>query len=242
MRLKIVATNNYKAAASAFAAATAREAGLPGIILIHGESGRGKSVITAKLAVKLGAIFATAIPIWTPAWMLSTLCAELSLKATRRCAPMFEILKRELSLHPRAIVLDEADCIADRKELTETLRILIDLTAVSLVLVGMQEFCQKAMRTPQLERRILREVAFKASTLEDSRLIAAELAEVRVADDLIEALHRRSRGSAGLFVKELAGLEGWCRRRGLNKVALADYPMEDSAAPPAKRADLAVAA
>jgi hypothetical protein len=71
--------------------------------------------------------------------------------------------------------------------------------------------------------------------------MAAELAEVKVADDLVEALHRKSRGSAGLFVRELANVEAFCRRRGLSKIAAADYLANDSTSPPVKRADLAAA-
>ncbi len=210
---------------------------------MHGEAGRGKTVVTAHLGVKLGAIFITALPFWTTHAMLSEICKELGSKPMRRCAAMFDFIARQLAIRPRPIFLDESDCIADRKELIETLRILHDLTAVPLVLIGMGEFRMKMMRRPQLERRILREVEFKPATLEDSRLMATELAEISVADDLVEALHRKGRGSAGLFVKDLAAVESFCRRRGLTKIALAGYPMDDSIPPPvSKRGDLAAAA
>jgi len=103
----------------------------------------------------------------------------------------------------------------------------------------MGEFYMKMMRQPQMERRILRAVDFRPSTLDDSRLIAAELAEVKIADNLVETLHRKSRGSAGLFVKELAAVEAFCRRRGLKQIAAADYLVDDSTPPPIKRTDLA---
>jgi DNA transposition AAA+ family ATPase len=244
MRTKICLTSNYRAFASAQSAATARDPGLPGIVLVHGEAGRGKTCVTAHLALKQHAIFLTALPIWNPRWMLSKIVEEMGGKPTSQLAPMFEFISRELTERPRPIYVDESDSLGEKKELVETLRILHDLTAVPLVLIGGTcEFHSKMMGRPHISRRILKEVDFKPSSLDDSRLLAAELAEVRLADDLIEALHRRSRGSAGLFVRELAATEAFCRRRGLKQIALAEYPIDDSTPPPVnRRADLSAAA
>jgi len=246
MRTKICLTANYRAFVSAQSAATGRDPGLPGIVLIHGEAGRGKTCVTAHIAVKQHAIFLTALPIWSARWMLGKIVEEMGEKPGSQLAPMFEFIARELTERPRPIYVDEADALlSERKGLLETLRILHDMTAVPLVLIGgTAEFRGKVMRRPQIERRILRAVDFKPSTLDDSRLLAAELAEVLLADDLIEALHRRLRGSAGLFVKELAAAEAFCHRCGLNKIALADYPMDDSTPTPPvnRRSDLAAAA
>ena len=245
MREKIcLNTSNARAFISAQSAVTARDPGLPAIILAHGESGRGKTSVCAHMAVKQGAIFITMIPIMTPNWMLSKMCQELGQKPTRSCGPMFEFVARELTENPRPIYIDESDAIAEKKDLLETLRILHDLTAVPLVLIGgTAEFRMKVLRRPQIERRVLRDVEFKPSSLDDSRILSTELAEVRIADDLVEAIHRKSRGSAGLLVKELAAVEGFCRRRGLSKIALAEYPMDDSTPPPVnRRADLSAAA
>ncbi len=246
MRTKICLTANYRAFAGALSAATGRDLGLPGIVLAVGGAGRGKTCITAHLALKQGAIFLTALPIWNPGWMLGKISEELGAKPTRFCAPMFELIARELTERPRPIFLDESDAIAEKKELVSTLRILHDLTGIPLILIGgTAEFRAKIMRRPELERRVLREVDFKRSTVDDSRLLASELAEVHLEDDLVEALHRKTRGSAGLFVKELSAVEGFCRRRGLHGIALADYALDDSTPPPVndnKRAALAAAA
>ncbi len=245
MRVKICATSNYKAGIGAIAAAIARDPSLPGIILIHSSgSGRGKTCIAAHQALKQGAIFLTALHLWNPRWMLSDICREMGEKPSRELRPMYETIVRGLTDLPRPIYVDEADGIVEKKDLVETLRAIHDMTAIPLVLIGgTAEFRGKIKRREQIERRILREVEFKSSTLDDSRLLATELAEVRLGDDLIEALHKKTRGSAGLFVKELAAVEAFCRRRALKQIALADYPMDDSTPPPVnRRADLAAAA
>jgi AAA domain-containing protein len=171
---------------------------------VHGDTGRGKTCATANLAVRLGAGHVTELPFWGPLAMVGKICEELNLKPLARCAPMFDAIARELTMRPRPLFVDESDCIADQKKLVETLRILHDLTAVPLILIGMGEFRAKVKRRPQLERRILREAEFRPSTLADSRLMASELAEVKLADDLVEVLHRQE-PRIGRPVRERAG-------------------------------------
>ncbi|MGB8414423.1 MAG: ATP-binding protein [Candidatus Binatus sp.] len=246
MKNQVVQTANFRAFASGASGAIGRAPGLPGIVLCHGFAGTGKTTITANLALKQRAIYLTALPIWSASWMLGKICEEMGEKPGSQLAPMFEFIAKSLAKFSRPIYVNEADALlSERKGLLETLRILHDMTAVPLVLIGgTAEFRGKVMRRPQIERRVLREVDFKPSTLDDSRLLAAELAEVRIAEDLVEAIHRKTRGSAGLFVKELSAMEGFCHRRGLNKIALADYPMDDSTPTPPvnRRSDLAAAA
>lgn len=246
MRIRICATANYKAGLSALVAAMARDAGIPGIILVHGTAGFGKTCVMGNLAIKSSALFLTASPLWKPRWMLSDVIRELGGQAPYSTQSRYEFIVGDLRKNPRPVFIDEADVIAKSELLVETLRAIHDQTAAPIVLIGMEQFKRHAAMRPQLNRRIIKEVEFKPSTFHDSRLMALELAEVQIADDLVEALHRKSRGSAGLFVKDLAAVEGFCRRRGLNNLALADYPLDDLTPPPPahkqQRTDLAAAA
>ena len=179
----------------------------PGVVLVYGDTGFGKTIGTRHLAVRDDALFITAMPFWSPHAMLSKLMQELHRAPRPRTAAMFDEIARELVVKPRAIFLDEADCIVDKQELVEMLRILHDLTAVALVIAGMAEFRKKLYRRPQLARRIQHEIQFKPLSGADARKIAGERCEYRIADDLIEALNRRAQGSAGLLVNELERAE-----------------------------------
>jgi DNA transposition AAA+ family ATPase len=141
----------------------------------------------------------------------------------RSATATFEMIAHELVVKPRAIFVDEADSIVEKKDLVETLRILHDLTAVPLVIVGMAEFQHKLPRRPQLERRVLSEIEFTALPFADLRRMASELVEVEIADDLVEVLQRKSRGSAGLFCVELARAEELARRRGMERLDAAVF-------------------
>jgi AAA domain-containing protein len=220
---KVVYTSNVAALAAALEALAERSPSQPGVVLVHGETGFGKTIGTRHLAVRDDALFITAIPFWSPHAMLSKLTQELHRAPRPRTAAMFDEIARELTVNPRAIFLDEADCIADKQEMIETLRILHDLTAIPLVIVGMAEFRRKLYRRPQLARRIQYEIQFKPLTNADARKIAGERCEYRIADDLVEALNRRVHGSAGLLVNELERAERFARKHTGNVLSLADY-------------------
>jgi predicted AAA+ superfamily ATPase len=223
MRQKTVITENLRVLATAEEIVAGRNPGLPGIIVVHGPSGHGKTTSVAWLAIQKSAVFVTALPVWSAHGMLCAIAKELGKPPMRSATATFEMIAHELTVNPRAIFLDESDAIADKKDLTETLRVLHDLTAVPLVIVGMNEFKNKLARRPQLARRVLREVEFRLLPFADLRLMATELSEVEIADDVVELLQRKSRGSAGLFCVELARAEEFARRRGMDRLDVAAF-------------------
>lgn len=215
---------NVRACVAAVDSLSNREPGQPGIGLIYGEPGLGKTATTRWLAVKIDAVFVTAKPLWTPTWMLSDLVTEMGGQPRTRCQPMFDCIARGLSARPRTVFVDEADAISDKRALQETLRVLHDLVLCPLVLIGGRpDFRRSASLHPQLERRVLREVEFKPAMLDDARLLARELSEVQIDDELIAELHRRSAGAVGEFVNQLAAAESWARRRAIRELRAADY-------------------
>lgn len=223
MKTKVAQISNVRAMMVAHEALLKRPSGMPGIAIVHGPSGFGKTTAVRWLANRVNAIFVNAVPLWTPRWMLSDLMRELAAQPTSSCQPMFEFIARALRENPRPIVIDEADYIAKRDVLVETLRTLHDLTSVPMLLVGMAEFKKRAAHRPQLHRRIIREVEFKPASAADAQTLADELCELTIHSDLVGKLHARSGGSVGLLVNQLAEAEAFARRHRLSALKLADY-------------------
>ena len=222
MRAKIFKNANIQALLNAYEAVGARTLNTPGIALVHGTVGYGKTSGACWLAVRTNAIFLTALPIWTPASMVGKLCEEAGVRAVRGAARNFDLLAREFTVRPRAIFIDEIEPVLDMRALVETLRILHDITAVPLFLIGMAEARRKIESRPQLQRRVTAEVEFKPLTLDDARAMAVELCEVDIAIELVDTVHRHVKGSVGQLCAELARLETFGRRRGLGRVSYAD--------------------
>lgn len=136
---------------------------------------------------------------------------------------MFDFPRRELTRRRSAVYIDEAEGICERKDTIETARIMCDLANVPLVLNLMPEGKAKIERRPQMVSRVLHRVEFKPLSGADASLMARELSEVSLADDLVAELHRRSGGSRRLFVGEVARAETFARRRGQTSLTLELY-------------------
>jgi len=218
MRNRIAQTKNIEMLATASDALATRPPGAPGIGLIWGASGNGKTTACAWLSNQLNAVYTRAWPTWTPTSMLSALMQELSLKPLGRTQPMIDAIVRSLSAESRPVFIDEADYLADKPILLETLRSLHDVSSSPLILIGMRDFQRRVMHRDQLAGRISQWVEFQPADLADARVLTDEVCEIKVADDLLERLHKSSGGSMRKMVVGLARIEQFAHKKNLGKV------------------------
>ena len=223
MRNSIAHVKNIQMLATAADALSTRAPGTPGIGLIWGPSGFGKTTATAWLANQQNAVYVRAWPTWTPTSMLGAIMEELGVQQLGRTAPMIRSIVQALSADARPVFIDEADYLADKTILLETLRSLHDVSASPLILIGMRDFQRRVMHRDQLAGRISQWVEFQPADLADARVLAEEVCEVKVADDLIERLHKAASGSMRAMVVGLARIEQFARKKGLNKVTLTEW-------------------
>src|SRR5258708_29778791 len=87
----------------------------------------------------------------------------------------------------------------------------------------MRNFKQGVMERGELAGRISQWVEFQPVDLEDSELVATELCEVRVTDDLIERVHKSAGGEIRRIVVGLWRIEQFARKKNLSKVSAADW-------------------
>jgi DNA transposition AAA+ family ATPase len=213
MNKRVVYISNLHVLAAAVDGLGEDAADTAGVCVVHGAAGSGKTWALRHVAGKFNGLYCTALPFWTPHAMLTALTRTLDEPRPARTAALFAQLTDTLRAGRRPIIIDEADRIADRPVLLETLRILHDLTDAPLVLAGMDEMRRAIARRPQLRRRVLHEIEFQPLTVDDARKVTAERSQIAIADDLIEELRRRSGGIAGLFCQALAAAERYARGR-----------------------------
>ena len=223
MRNQVAHVKNIQMLATAADALSTRAPGTPGIGLIWGASGYGKSIATGWLYNQINGVFLRAWPLWTPLSMLSALMVELSLKPLGRTAPMLDSIVRALSAEQRTVFIDEADYLADKPVLLETLRSLHDVSSAPLILIGMRDFQRRVMGRDQLAGRISQWVEFQPADVADARLLTDECCEVKVTDDLVENLHKKTGGSMRGMVVGLSRIEQFARRKNLNKVNATEW-------------------
>lgn len=227
MLSKIVPVKNVARLNDAGEALRRRPAGMPGMGLVHGETGYGKTTAVTWYANRCNAVYVRALACWTPAAMLTAIARDLRIQPRGSCAAMMNDIIEALSLSNRPLFVDEADYIIDSKRMTESLRDLHDMTTVPVVLIGMGGIDQRLSHRKQLTGRVMQDVHFQPCDLDDARNVAASLCEVRIADDLLERLHRQTAGSVRLLVVGLSRIEQHARSQGSSSINAAAWGKKD---------------
>lgn len=189
MKVAVAKTKNLTNLMKAADSLRTRNIGLPGIGLIWGLSGLGKTTAATWFCDQYDAVYVRAWSTWTPLSMLSSICAVLNLTAPSRIAPAIDQIVTSLARSQRPLFVDEADYLLGSARLLDTLRDLHDVSGTPIIVVGMGEFRRRAERKEQFAGRIMARVEFRPADLDDARITARELLDrVTVADDLLMRL------------------------------------------------------
>lgn len=215
MRNKLAPTKNVAALQLAFEALSTRDVGIPGMGLVHGYTGAGKTTAVTWLVNRTQGVYIRATSSWTPAAMLSKVMQELGAEPMHRRSAMLEFIATQLMSLQRPLFVDEADYLLRNAAMLDSLRDIHDLAGTPVILVGMRGIERKLIHRPQLARRISHWVEFLPSDLEDARTLADTVCEAAIDDELLARVHSEAGGSIGLMsvglsrVEALAKANGW---------------------------------
>jgi len=237
VRAKIIPVKNVSRLKAAGDALITRAPGMPGLGMIWGATGYGKSTAAAWHVNQVHGVYVRALAQWSPRVMLTAIARELDCDARgMNNGELVELVVRRLAETGRPLYVDEADYVIERRMLTDTLRDIHDLSSTPIILIGMHGIERRIRANPQYTGRIAQWVAFEGLDLEDARLLADGLCEVGVDDDLLAALHQaaspQGQPDAGAEIRRLVvglgQIEHLARLRGRDHMRLADWPRERS--------------
>ncbi len=235
MRYKICHTKNVARLSEAGDALINRGPGMPGMGLIWGPTGYGKTTAAAWFVNQCHGVYVRAMAMWCPSAMLAAILRELDIEPCGNNSQMADLIIEKLAQHNRPLFIDEADYLLDKNRMVETLRDLHDMSTVPVILIGMDGIQRKIIGRQQLTGRLAEWVEFAGADMEDARILADGLCEVKVTDDLLTDLHhaasaKRKGGeiiggaSARLIVVGLSRIEQHARHRNLKSVSAKDWP------------------
>jgi DNA transposition AAA+ family ATPase len=227
MENKIVLTKNIAALSDASEELLRRAPGMPGMGLVHGETGTGKTTAVSWLVNRHHGVYVRAYAVWTPSAMFRAILRELGRHAHGSCATMVGDIVEALALSGRPLFIDEADYLVDSKRMSESLRDIHDMTAAPVLLIGMGGIDQRLSSRRQLTGRVLQDVHFEPLDLDDSQRVAKELCAVKVKPDLLGAIHKKTGGYVRNVVVALSRIELYAKLHGLDSVSLADWGKRD---------------
>ena len=219
----IVPVKNITRLAAAGEALIRRTPGFPGMGLIHGHSGFGKTTATVWYSQRCNAVTVRAKASWTPFTMMEDISRELDLSPRSRISHMVDAVVKELSVFERPLFVDEFDYVVENGKMCDTLRDLYDLSDQPLIAIGMQDVAKKLKRREQFTGRIGQDVVFQPLDLEDAQLLVKMQCEVGIAHDLLTHLLAATRGSIRLMLVGLAKFEAKAKAAGLKEIGLAQW-------------------
>ncbi len=208
MKVKFIEdTANIRNLKGALAALQARNATLPGLGLITGPAGLGKTQAVRWYSTQYDTPYIRALATWTQRRMLQEICAELMQTPEYQTGKVFDQVKQELIARPRLIFIDEADFLTSNWKMLETIRDLHDLTGSSFVMVGMGEISGKLARHHQVWSRISQAVEFLPLTAQEIAFVARELTGLDLAGEVVGDLKKLTRGYFRDVMVSLSSLE-----------------------------------
>lgn len=231
MKNRIAPVKNIKLLSQAGEALRARVPTAPGIALVWGPTGAGKTTAAAWYANQVDAICIRATATWTPSAMLAALCRELEMQPLSSSSRMLDAIAQQLSKDNRPLFIDEADYLMSTKKLSETVRDIHDISLAPLILIGMAELKRKVIHREQLAGRVGQWVEFGPATFEDAKSLAKHVCEVEVDDDLMQQLYEIARGSMRHMVVGLSHIENYARLLGSERMTSEQWGERDFVLP-----------
>ena len=198
-----------------------RPEGVPGMALIYGDPGLGKSKTTIWWAVQNNAVLVSAKNGMSARWLLEELVYELGETPMYRTSDLFNQAVRQILEYPRMIIVDEIDYLAGDKSAIETLRDLHDRTGNPVVMIGMGMADKKLIRYKHLYDRISEILRFNSFDLEDVKDIISQLCEIKITDDAVELIHKNANRFRQI-VKLVNRAEKMAEANGLKEITSSD--------------------
>jgi len=188
---------NIAVAERAISRALGRGLHQPGLVVMNGPSGYGKSMAAAWVTARNRTYYVQASDFWTKKVMMQDILRALGLqfKPADTVANMARMVAAQLEQSARPLIIDEFDYVAD-KNLVESVRSIYESSRAAILLIGEEALPQKLKKWERFHGRILDWFPAQPASIEDARELARLYCpHVDVADDLLERLVDRARGS-----------------------------------------------
>lgn len=214
---------NIAVAERAISRALGRGLHQPGLVVMHGPSGYGKSMAAAWVTARNRAYYVQASDFWTKKAMLKDMCRALGLqfKPGDTVDEMAKTVAAQLEQSGRPLVIDEFDYVVE-KNLVEAIRSLYEGSKAAILIIGEEALPQKLKKWERFHGRILDWFPAEPASLADARELARLYCpHVTVADDLLQKLVDKTRSSARRISTNLETIQEEALGSGWDSVDLA---------------------
>lgn len=189
-----------------------RPAHLPGIVVLYGPSGLGKSTAACIAMAQLRAYYVQAKSSWTRKAVYQSILKVMCIVPAKTIYEMEEQVTEQLAASGRPLIIDECDHLVAKGSI-EIVRDIYEGSNAPILLIGEEHFPSSLARWERLHNRVLEWVPAQYADMDDARALRdLYCGRVAVADDLLDHIHAQSKGIARRICVNLervqqAGLE-----------------------------------
>ena len=217
MKKVFVKTKNVKRLITMMKNLKNRDEGIPGMGLVYGEPGLGKTYAITWWALQNDAILIRSANLMSARWLLEEIVEELGEIPYNKFSDIFNQVVAQLIKTPRIIIVDETDYLTIDSRAVETLRDIHDKTDVPIILVGMGTANKRLQRHKHLYDRLSEIVKFEPFEKADIDAIINQISEVEFTDCAKKLIYTRTNRFRQL-VKVINKAELMARANGINSI------------------------
>ncbi|BAV74147.1 hypothetical protein PCAU_1938 [Pseudomonas chlororaphis subsp. aurantiaca] len=191
---KIVPLTNVGLLSAAIDRAHNRPNGLPGLVVMYGPTGLGKSVGAAFAANQHRAYYVECRDTWSKKAFLQAVLREMGINPGQTLSIMVDQVAEQLSRSGRPLLIDDVQYLLE-KAIANVLTDISNASQGTIVLIGEERVPSSLAKLERLHNRVLEWVPAQRATLDDLRNLAqASYPALHFADDLLDDLRARVRG------------------------------------------------
>lgn len=198
-----------------------RPSHLPGLVVVHGNSGYGKTYAASYAAANLNAIYVAAKSTWTKKTYLLSILGEMGIVPAKTIGEMMEQVCQQLAITNRPLIVDEFDYCVNSNGLLALTRDIYDGSLAPIVLIGEELLPAKLEREERFHNRILDWIAAQPASFEDAQKLRDLFCrEVKIADNLLEKIADVSDGRVRRICVNLELVQDFALSQGIEKIDL----------------------
>lgn len=220
---KIVPLTNVGLLSAAIERAHARPMGLPGLVVMYGASGLGKSVGAAFAANLHRAYYVECRDTWSKKAFLQAILREMSISPGPTLSVMVDQVAEQLSRSGRPLLIDDVQYLLE-KAVANVLTDIYNASQGTIVLIGEERVPGSLAKLERLHNRVLEWVPAQPATLDDLRSLAkASYPSLKIADDLLEDLRHKVSGCLRRVAVNLYKVYGETQAHAMDSIDLAGW-------------------
>ena len=181
--------------------------GLPGVGVIYGPPGRGKTVACVSLCNTADAYYVQMRSAWNRKALLEKILLEMGIAPDATIPKMLDQVCEQLALSRRPLIIDEADFALRSNNMLELVRDIYEGSQGTLLLVGEENMPTKLKKWERMHSRVLAWIPAQPVSFSDAQALARVYCrDIAVADDMLQHLVDIAHGSVRRVCVNLANV------------------------------------